>query len=198
MRSSVAPIRFPIVSILLLLLTGLLQSCSSSKDLYRVSSISWHGDSIQVQVIDKQVPARPAAGLETELECLTCNFHLEPWYVTLDQKGTGRFLLPEAKQLITTRIAVRGDDIDTVAVLLQPSPEEAEDRFWLTRPLIGRVMLLGLAVLYYDSAYDSIAISARLQDEINIYAEEEDHYIVHHPHFSQPLYLRKLGVVRLR
>jgi hypothetical protein len=151
-----------------------------------------------MQVVNKQDPPRPVSGLETEFECLNCNLHLEPWERELDQNGEARFFLPEARQLITTRIAVRAHGIDTPAVLHQRDPEEATRYYKLTQPLTGRVMLTSFALLYLDSTFDSVAIGIDLQDEVNIYSENSDYYIVHHPFFPQPLYLRKLGVTRVR
>ena len=163
-----------------------------------MSWIRWSGDSIALQVVDKQATPQPVSGLETEFECLTCNIHLEPWMIPLDQNGEARFVIPESKQLLTTRVAVRAHGIDTPAVLLQRPPEEAKAYFKLAKPLTGRVLLLGLSLLYVDTTFDSVAVSARLQDEINIYSEEPEYFVVHHPLFEHPLYLRKLGVTRVR
>lgn len=185
-------------SILSVLIIGLLQSCASPKDLYRVSYIRWVGDSVALKVVDKQDPPRPVAGLETEFECLNCNLYIEPWETKLNGNGEMTFLLPEARQLITTRIAVRAHGIDTPAVLHQRSPEEATAYYRLPRPLIGRVMLTSFALLYHDTELDSVAIGIDLQDEVNIYAEDNEFFLVHHPFYQQPLYLRKLGVVRVR
>jgi hypothetical protein len=185
-------------TLLVLSLSILLGSCATPKDLYRVSYIRWAGDSVELQVVDKQISPRPVAGLEIEFECLNCNLYLEPWDRKLDAQGRTTFLLPEARQLVTTRIAVRADGIDTPAVLLQREPQEATQYYKLSQPLTGRVMLTSLALLYIDSTFDSVAIALDLQDEVNIYSEHSDHFVVHHPYFTQPLYLRKLGVVRVR
>jgi hypothetical protein len=180
------------------LCAALLASCSSPKDLYRVSWIRWEGDSIALQVVDKQATPQPVAGLETEFDCLTCNLVLEPWTIPLDQNGIARFWIPEAKQMLTTRVSVRAHGIDTPAVLNQRPPEEATRYYKLAKPLTGRVLLLSMALLYVDSTYDSVAVAGRQQDEINIYSEQEEHYLVHHPLFEHPLYLRKLGTTRVR
>lgn len=185
-------------SLVLLLVAGVIQSCASPKDLYRVSYVKWIGDSVELQVVDKQDPPRPVAGLETEFECLNCNLYIEPWEKPLDRDGRATFLIPEARQLVTTRIAVRADGIDTPAVLHQREPQEATRFYGLKQPLTGRLLVTSLSLLYFDSTFDSVAIAVDLQDELNLYAEHEDHYIVHHPYFLQPLYLRKLGIVRVR
>ena len=184
--------------IVLIVLAGLLQSCGASPDIYRVSWIRWSGDSIRLQVVDKQDPAKPIAGLETEFECLNCNLYLEPWTRELDANGETAFLLPESRQLITTRIAVRADGIDTPAVLFQRSPEEATQYYRLSTPLTGRIMTTGTSMLYHDDNLDSVAIALEMQDEANIFSELDDFYLVHHPFFPNPLYLLKLGVVRVR
>jgi hypothetical protein len=184
--------------ILFVLVCGLIQACATPKDLYRVSSIRWVGDSIALQVVNKQDPPRPVSALETEFECLNCNLHLDSWERELDQKGEARFLLPEAKQLVTTRIKVSAYGIDTPAVLHQRDPEEATRYYRLATPLTGRVLVTSLSLLYTDTTFETVAISLDLQDELNIYDERPDYFIVHHPFFPQPLYLRKLGVVRVR
>lgn len=175
-----------------------MQSCASPKDLYRVSYVRWAGDSVELQVVNKQLPPQAVAKLETEFECLNCNLYLEPWTRELDASGKTSFLIPEARQLVTTRIAVRGYGIDTSAILNQREPDEATRYFNLEQPLIGRVLLTSLSILYFDSTCDSVAIALDLQDEVNIYSEHQDYFVVHHPYFPQPLYLRKLGVVRVR
>jgi hypothetical protein len=182
----------------LILAAGLVQSCASPKDLYRVSYVRWAGDSVELQIVDKQHTPQPVAGLETEFECLNCNLYLEPWERKLDASGKTSFLIPEARQLVTTRIAVRAHGIDTPAVLHQRPPEEATRFFDLKQPLTGRVLLTSLSLLYFDTTFDSVAIALDLQDEVNIYDEQPDYFVVHHPYFPQPLYLRKLGVVRVR
>lgn len=184
--------------LLILLFAGVVQSCAAPTDLYRVSYIRWAGDSVELQIVDKKNTPQPVAGLETEFECLNCNLYLEPWEKELDANGRVTFLIPEARQLVTTRIAVRAHGIDTSAVLNQRSPEEATAFYRLAQPLTGRVMLTSLSLLYIDSTFDSVGIALDLQDEVNVYSEHQDHFLVHHPYFPQPLYLRKLGVVRVR
>jgi hypothetical protein len=181
-----------------ILLAGVMQSCASPKDLYRVSYVRWVGDSVELQVVDKHDPPRPVAGLETEFECLNCNLYLEPWEKPLDANGKVAFQIPEARQLVSTRIAVRANGIDTPAVLHQREPEQATAFYRLAQPLTGRLLVTSLSLLYFDSTFDSVAIAVDLQDELNLYSEEPDHFVVHHPYFPQPLYLRKLGVVRVR
>jgi hypothetical protein len=181
-----------------LLLAVAVQSCASPKDLYRVSYIRWAGDSVELQIVDKRNTPQPVAGLETEFECLNCNHYNEPWEKTLDANGRASFLIPEARQLVTTRIAVRAHGIDTPAVLNQRPLEQATSFYKLEHPLTGRVLLTSLSLLYVDSTFDSVGIALDMQDEVNIYSEHQDHYIVHHPYFPHPMYLRKIGVVRVR
>jgi hypothetical protein len=185
-------------SLLLLTFAICIGSCATPKDLYRVSYIRWAGDSVDLQVVNKQTTPQPVAGLETEFECLNCNLYIEPWERTLDDQGRTTFLIPESRQLVTTRIAVRAHGIDTPAVLHQRDPEQATQYYKLGKALTGRVLLTSLALLYFDSTFDSVAISVDLQDEMNIYSEQPDYFVVHHPYFPQPLYLRKLSAVRVR
>ena len=164
--------------LLVLLVAGVVQSCAAPKDLYRVSYVRWSGDSVEMQLVDKRDPPQPVAGLETEFECLNCNLYIEPWEKPLDASGKVSFLIPEARQLVTTRIAVRAHGIDTPAVLHQRPPEEATRFYRLAQPLTGRVLVTSLSLLYFDSTFDSVAIAVDLQDEVNIYAEHPDHFIV--------------------
>lgn len=175
-----------------------LAACAGPKDLYRISYIRLSGDSVEYQVVNKAATPSPVANLETEVTCLTCNLYEETREVTLDAYGIGRLRIPETRQLLSTRLKIEAHGIDTPAVILQPDPSEATRIFSLSKPLAGRVLLTGLSVFYYDPEFDSSATQGVMQDEVNLYEEQEMHFLVHHPNFTQPLYLPKTGVVRLR
>ena len=174
-----------------------LSSCGSAVDIYRLSAIDWKQDSIVLKITHK-AGGGPAQGLGLKVTCLTCNFHEPAWKVETNASGAAALLIPEARNLLSTRLGVLGSGIDTVGVLLQPSPQAATQLFNVGRPLIGRVLVTGLALLFVDSTMDSVAATAGLQDELNIFEEQTSFFLVHHPMFSHPLYMRKLGVVRLQ
>lgn len=181
----------------LLALVIFLSSCGSSVDIYRLQSIGWKQDSIALVVREKTGDA-PVRGLGLEVTCLTCNFHEPPWFVRTNTHGQAALLIPEAQHLVSVRLGIQGSGIDTVGVLLQPPPEVATQRHRLSTPLTGRVLMTGLSMLYADSTMDSSVATVNLQDELNMFEEGDSFYLVHHPQFSHPVYLRKLGVIRLQ
>jgi hypothetical protein len=135
---------------------------------------------------------------EADVDCKSCNLINAPIKVEFDESGMTRVYIPETRELVSARLHVRGDGIDTTFIQTQRPPQQAMEYFKLSQPLTGRVMIDQMAVLYFDSTLDSIAASVEIGDELNTYPSKSSAlYLVQHPNFSQPLYLLKEDAVRL-
>ncbi len=195
--------RIVYVSLGLLLLSG----CSifnlfgsgveKNPDEYRVGSHEWVGDSIQLRIYRTSEPDANPSLPGITAECKSCNF-LEPAkQLSFNAEGEALLYFPEARQLISPRIHLHGSGIDTTFIQTQRQPLQAMAYYHLRRPLVGRVLVGEFAPLYLDSTQDSVAASANVGDELNLYGERSAFFIVQHPNFSMPLYLYKGDAVRL-
>jgi hypothetical protein len=185
--------------VLFLFLLGAV-GCSSSNqnpDKYHVGWHKWQGDSVVVQLFRTNAPNAEPSLPKIEYECLSCNLIKEPARAPFDDSGVGRIFIPEAHQLLSARIRLTGSGIDTTFIQKQRAPEEAVSYFALSRPLVGRVLVNQLALLYSDTTQDSVVTTALIGDELNIFGTTRAFFAVHHPRFPQPLYLLREQVVRL-
>ncbi|HZK75930.1 MAG TPA: hypothetical protein VFD13_03395 [Candidatus Kapabacteria bacterium] len=164
---------------------------------YHIGAHEWVGDSISVRVYRTSEPSANASLPKIMAECQSCNLSLSPEQLQFNSEGMARIYFPEAHQLISARLELKGDGIDTTFIQSQRPPEEAMRYFHLSLPLVGRVLVSQLAPLYLDSTQDSVVTSADLGDELNIFGERSAFYLVHHPNFRAPLYLLKSNAVRL-
>lgn len=181
---------------LLVALVFFLGSCARSPNLYRVRSLGWVADSIEFSVrpIDPALHALPNS---VEVNCLSCNLVDSYWNVTLDSVGEGYVYIPEANTIVSARLKMMANRLDTTVVLKERNPKEAEAFYKLAKPLVGRVMLVQLGLLYFDSLQSEAPAEAEPGDELNIFGESTDFYLVQHPLFNRPLYLLKSSAVRL-
>jgi hypothetical protein len=167
-------------------------------NVYHIGEHGWSGDSIFFRVYRTTDPSAKPGLKEADVDCKSCNLINAPVKVEFDESGMTRVYIPETRQLVSARLHVRGDGIDTTFIQTQRPPQQAMDYFKLSRPLTGRVMIDQMAVLYFDSTLDSAAASVEIGDELNIYDSKSSAlYLVQHPNFSQPLYLLKEDAVRL-
>jgi hypothetical protein len=164
---------------------------------YHIGSHEWIGDSISVRVYRTSEPDAHPSLPKMTAECQSCNLTHPPEQIQFNPDGTAHIYFPEARQLLSARLNLKGDGIDTTFIQKQRVPHEAMLYFHLSQPLIGRVLVHQFAPLYFDSTQDSIVTSADVGDELNIYSEHSEFYLVHHPNFPAPLYLFKGNAVRL-
>ena len=176
---------------------ALLASCSGGTNAYHVGRQGWDADSIYLRVYKtSDSSARPGLPKMT-VECRSCNLVNEPSLLNFDEQGIARIYIPEAPHLISARLHVHGHGIDTSFIQKQRPPQEAVQYYKLSQPLTGRVLVDHFALLYSDTTQDSVIANAQLGDEMNIFGEHSVFYLVHHPLFSNPLYLLKEDALRL-
>lgn len=169
----------------------------ANPDVYHVGKHEWVGDSIYVHVFKTSEPSATPSLPKITAECKSCNRTNDPLPLTFDASGVAHIYIPEARQLLSARIRLSGNGIDTTFIQTQRPPDEATSYFHLTSPLVGRVMIEHLALLYLDSTQDSVVATANVGDELNIYNGGAHFYSVQDPNFEQPLYLLKLDAFRL-
>jgi hypothetical protein len=131
------------------------------------------------------------------VRCLSCNLVDSWWEIDLDSTGRGKIQINETNSLVSARLRVTANRCDTAVMLKQRSPKDAQAFYHLTQPLVGRVMLIQLGILYADSLQSRVASHADPGDELNIFGELRDFYLVHDPMYSTPLYLLKRSALRL-
>jgi hypothetical protein len=166
-------------------------------DVYHIGEHGWAGDSIYFRVYQTSEPAAHPSLPKIEIECRSCNLVAAPTEVQFDAVGYTRIFFPEVRNLLSARIRVHGKGIDTTFVQKQRLPEAAAAYYHLAQPLVGRILVTQLAMLYSDTTQDSVLTSAQMADEINIFGEWKKFYLIHHPLFPGPVYLLKNNAVRL-
>jgi hypothetical protein len=184
----------------LLLIAGVVMSgcgAGGNPDVYRIGEHGWNGDTIYFKVFRTKEPEAHSWPSNIEVTCLSCNLITGEKRVAINDSGFAHVFIPESRELISMRLRIEGHGIDTTFIQTQRPPEQATNFFALQRPLIGRVLVEHLALLYSDSTQDSVVTSAQRGDELNIFGEQRAFFIVHHPRFSFPLYLLKTDAVRL-
>ncbi|HET6401539.1 MAG TPA: hypothetical protein VFH95_09090 [Candidatus Kapabacteria bacterium] len=164
---------------------------------YHIGAHEWVGDSISVRVYRTSEPSATTSLPKITAECLSCNLTHPPEQLAFNSEDRAIIYFPEARQLISSRLELKGSGIDTTFIQFQRPPAEATAYFHLSRPLVGRVFVNQLAPLYLDTTQDSVVTSASKADELNIYGEHSAFYLVHHPNFPMPLYLLKSNAVRM-
>lgn len=189
----------------LLFLVILVPGCASwftysvppNPDTYHVGNYGWDHDSIFFRLYRTSEPAAKPSLPDITLDCRSCNLIEDPIHPQFDQTGTARVFIPEARQLLSVRLHVHGSGIDTTFVQKQPSPEFATAYYKLATPLTGRILVTQLALLCRDTLLDKPVATAQIGDELNIFGEHSRFYLVHHPLFSEPLFLLKENAVRI-
>jgi hypothetical protein len=181
-----------------LTVTLLLSACGSSKDTYRVRSLAWAADSVELHVVETAKPDASSYSISgiTAL-CRSCNLLAGEHELTFNDRGVARVFMPEARFEVAPRISLRGGGIDTTVILHAISPADVAAYFHLSAPLIGRVLVLQESPLYHTATQDSVITAARSGDEMNIFAEDTLYFQVHHPLFPTPLFLLRTNAVRL-
>ncbi|GEM_PF-2260155 len=184
---------------LLTVLSALLFGCGSdgNPDVYHIGQHRWVGDSIVVHLYRTSDSLDRFSSRKLTIECKSCNLVEDPIVTRTDNEQNAHIYIPETAQEISARLHVHGGGIDTTFIQKQRSPEEAMSFYNLSRPLIGRVMVNNLAVLYRDTTQDSVMAVSLVGDELNIFATHNSFYEVHHPNFQAPLFLLKENAVRL-
>lgn len=175
-------------------------ACSSGNqnpDKYHIGWHRWQGDTIYVQLYKTSEPSARPSMPKIRYECLSCNLIDPPQRLLFDDSGIAPIFIPEARQLISTRLRIEGSGIDTTFIQKQRTPNQATAFFALSRPLVGRVLVNQLALLYSDTTQDSVVTTAQIGDELNIFGTVRGFYSVHHPRFTQPLLLLKENGVPL-
>src|SRR5438034_5433615 len=87
--------------------------CSSVKDAFYISTVGWQQDSIYLMMHAKD-PADAKGGLPAvTAECYSCNFIVEPITAHFVSPAKSTLLLPEAKNLLTTRLHLHTGGFDT-------------------------------------------------------------------------------------
>ncbi len=179
---------------ILLALLPLVSACGGAR-YAGVAQSGWDGDTIVVHL-------QPASGSElkpgkVEVECLTCNYVEPPLQLVVNADGTTKIFYPEAHTRISLGMHLHANGFDSALLVKQRPPKEAEQFFHLSRPLTGRLITSQLAMLYSDGSMNEAKASANKGEELNIYIEQGDFYVVHHPLYSIPLYILKTNAVRL-
>ena len=175
----------------------LFTGCSGGTNVYHVGQHGWLGDSIYFRVYPTSDSAVHPGLPKMTIVCRSCNLVEAPERLNFDEQGVTRVYIPEAVHQISARLCVHGHGIDTTFIQKQRSPQEATQFYKLSTPLIGRALIDQFALLYKDTTQDSVVAHADRGDEMNIFGEYSGFYLVHHPMFSDPLYLLKEDAVRL-
>jgi hypothetical protein len=186
--------------LLLYICITMMVGCGSSgnPDVYHVGVHKWVDDSIYVRVFESALPLTHPTLPGMTIDCLSCNLTNPKQELIFNDSGVARVYIPETPQLISARLHLHGNGIDTTFLQKQRPPNEAAAYFHLSKPLIGRVLVDRFALLYSDTTQNSIVTSANVGDELNIYGEQSAFYSIHHPNFDKPLFLLKDNAVRLR
>ncbi len=169
----------------------------SNPNVYHIGAHRWVGDSISVRVYRTSEPLQNTTLPKIVARCQSCNLTHPPEQLHFSRTDRAIIYFPEARELVSARVNLKGSGIDTTFIQFQRPPAEAMTYFHLTRPLVGRVMVNQFAPLYLDTTQDSVVTSANQGDELNIYGEHSAFYVVQHPNFRKPLYLLKSNAVRL-
>jgi hypothetical protein len=177
----------------------LLAGCGSSgnPDVYHIGWHRWVGDTIEVQAYHTSSPAERSSVPDMKVDCRSCDLTNSPTDIAFNDSGVARIYIPEAPQLLSARLHLHGSGIDTTFIQKQRSPHEATQFFHLSKPLVGRVLISQFALLYLDSTRDSVVGTANVGDELNIFGSGTAFYAIHHPNFSNPLFLLKQDAIRL-
>ncbi|MDP4200127.1 MAG: hypothetical protein Q8922_12190 [Bacteroidota bacterium] len=187
---------YPLFTVFLIA-SGCSSSVPRNPDTYHVGQHGWEGDTIYFRVFRTSEPTAIPSLPKIMLECQSCNLVKKPERVIFDESGIAHVFIPETRELISARLHVKGHGIDTTFIQKQRSPTEATEHFALRDPLVGRVLVNQLALLYRDTTQDSVLTDAQVGDELNIYSERGNFFVVHHPRFAEPLYLLKEAAIRL-
>jgi len=171
---------------------------SGNPDVYHVGTHEWVGDSILVRVYRTSNPAENPSLPDINVDCRSCNLTNSPQNLAFNSSGAARIYIPETREQISARLHLHGSGIDTTFIQKQRPPGEATRYFHLREPLVGRVFVDQFSLLYFDTTKDSVVANANVGDELNVYAGGSSFYRVHHPNFTQPLYLLKADAIRLR
>jgi hypothetical protein len=166
-------------------------------DVYRLGRHRWMGDSILVHVYRTSDSSSNASLPHMTAECASCDFVYEPVALKFDSAGNAAIYFPEAGQRISARLHLAGKGIDTTFIQKERSPEDAMTFYRLSEPLVGRVMVIHMALLYSDTTQDSVLTTTDQGDELNIYGSQGAFYAVEHPNFTKPLYLLKSEAFRI-
>ncbi len=170
---------------------------NGNPDVYHVGAHAWSGDSIAIQIYRTSAPSEHSSLPAITVDCRSCNLTHPLMELAFNDSGMTHVFIPEALQLSSARLHLHGSGIDTTFIQTQRPIREAETFFHTSKPLIGRILVARLALLYLDTMLDSVAGSANVGDELNIYGEQSDFYTVQHPNFEKPLILLKHDAVRL-
>ena len=177
----------------------LLVGCGSSgnPDVYHVGVHQWVGDTIEIRVYRTSAPADRPSVPNMKVDCRSCDLTNSPTDLAFNDSGVARIYISEAHQRVSARLHLHGSGMDTTFIQKQRSPQEATKYFHLTKPLVGRVLISQFALLYFDTTRDSVTGSVNVGDELNIFGSGTAFYAVHHPNFSNPLFLLKRDAIRL-
>jgi len=168
-----------------------LLGCGGSSN---TASIGWSGDKVRLQL----APGNSGLFSKPTLTCVSCQTAIPPFPVSPDANGIVEFPFPPALEQITTRFFLEANDLDTAFILQPPSPEIASRQYGLNTPLMGRVLVTYLTMVYRDTTMaDAVSTLAR-EDEANIFGEDDLYYFVHHPAYREPLVILKSHAVRIR
>jgi hypothetical protein len=177
----------------------LFAGCGSSgnPDAYHVGAHQWVGDTIEVHVYRTSAPADRPSVPNMKVDCHSCDLTNSPTDLVFNDSGVARIYIPEAPQLVSARLHIHGSGMDTTFIQKQRSPQEATRFYHLSKPLVGRVYVDQFALLYLDTTRDSVVGSANVGDELNIFGIGTAFYAIHHPNFSNPLFLLKQDAIKL-
>jgi hypothetical protein len=161
---------------------------------HRIAAISWEGEKVRLQVTP---PGGSTLFSSPALQCLTCDEVIPTFAVNFDDAGKTTFYLAEANERVVHRFHLEASGVDTALLLQQPPPKEAEKRYGLSKPLVGRIRALQYVLIYRDSAMDHPVGAMERQDEANIFGEDDIFYYIHHPKYKQPCVLLKSHAMRI-
>ena len=171
---------------------------TKNPDRYHVMSARWLGDSVMLQVAKTFAPSAPTVDLPAlTLECRSAQRYHAPAPLAFDGHGVAYARLDEAGTLLTARLRIAGDGIDTTVVLKQPSYEAAVERYHLTRPLTGRILIRHLAMIYADSTCTTTLGTVIIGDEMNLFGGHERTFEAHHPAHAGSVFIRAEDAVRI-
>jgi hypothetical protein len=168
----------------------LVVGCSS----HRTATIGWQGDKVRLQV---SPPGGSTLFSSPALECLSCNEVIPPFAVNFDDAGVTTFYLAEANEKVTHRFHLNASGVDTALLLQPPQPKEAEKRYNLSKPLVGRIRALQYVLIYRDSTMDRPVGAMERQDEANIFGEDDIFYYIHYPKYKDPCMVLKSHAMRI-
>ena len=178
----------------LFLLLPFVASCGGMRYV-GVEQTGWNGDTIEVRL--KPDPNMAAKASTIDVECLTCNYVEPPLEVRVGANTTAEIYYPEAIKRVSIGIHLSAKGVDTTLLIKQRTPKDAEAYFHLTKPLIGRIMASQLAMLYTDADMTDAPYHIERSDELNIYGEAGEFYVVQMPAVKEPLFVLKASAIRL-